>query len=229
MNPAARRILLVDDDDDLRTELANQLSARKEFSTDQAATGQQAISKIKSGQYDAVLLDVGLPDMDGRQVCQEMRNNKYRAPIIMLTAFDTDKDTIAGLKSGANDYVTKPFHVEVLIARLEAQLREATFSEGARFKIGPYSFMPAQKMLVDEASGEKIRLTEKEVSILKYLYRAEKAVGREELLHHVWGYNPNVATHTLETHIYRLRKKIEKDPSTARILVTEAGGYRLVP
>lgn len=223
------KILLVDDDDDLRQELAAQLGVKKEFQTEEAATGQQAIDKIKSGHYDAVLLDVGLPDMDGRQVCQEMRNNRFRSPIIMLTAMDTDDDTVLGLNSGANDYVTKPFHLEVLLARLRAQLREAAFSEGAVFKIGPYQFQPSNKLLTDEETGDKIRLTEKEVAILKYLYRAEKAVGREELLHHVWGYNPNVATHTLETHIYRLRKKIEKDPSQARILVTEAGGYKLVP
>ena len=133
------------------------------------------------------------------------------------------------LNSGANDYVAKPFRFAVLLARIRAQLRQHEQSEDAVFAIGRYTFKPASKLLLDE-KGAKIRLTEKETSILKYLYRAgEKVVSREVLLHEVWGYNAGVTTHTLETHIYRLRQKIEKDPSSAELLVTESGGYKLVP
>ena len=148
----------------------------------------------------------------------------------MLTAHDSDSDTILGLDAGANDYVTKPFRLSVLLARLRAQLRQHEQSEDAVFTIGPYSFRPAQKLLLTEETNKKIRLTEKETSILKYLFRAgSRTVSRDTLLGEVWGYNAGVTTHTLETHVYRLRQKIEPDPSNAEILVTEPGGYKLVP
>ena len=147
----------------------------------------------------------------------------------MLTGHDTDSDTILGLEAGANDYIAKPFKFAVLLARIRAQLRQHEQSEDAVFTIGHYSFRPAQKLLVEEDGG-KVRLTEKETAILKYLYRAEqKVITRDVLLEEVWGYNSGVTTHTLETHIYRLRQKIEKDPSNSSLLVTESGGYKLVP
>ena len=178
---------------------------------------------------DLVILDVNLPDMDGREACKVMRRTGFKGPVIMLTAQGSDADMILGLDSGANDYVPKPFKFGVLLARIRAQLRQHEQSEDAVFTLGPYTFKPSSKVLLT-GDNKKIRLTEKEASILKYLYRAgELAVGREVLLHEVWGYNAGVTTHTLETHIYRLRQKIERDPSNAEILVTEAGGYKLVP
>jgi DNA-binding response OmpR family regulator len=227
---ALKKILLVDDDSTLRQSLAEQLGRLEEFLTEEAETGEAALARAKEGQYDAVLLDVGLPDMDGREVCRLMRRSGFAAPVIMLTGADSDSDTVLGLEAGANDYVTKPFRFNVLLARLRAQLRQHEQSEEAVFIIGPYTFRPSQKLLVEEAARKKIHLTEKETAILKYLYRAGgQVVGREKLLGEVWGFNAAVTTHTLETHVYRLRQKIEKDPSRAEILVTEAGGYRLVP
>ena len=185
--------------------------------------------QAKHGHIDLILLDVGLPDMDGREACKILRKNGYKGPVVMLTGQASDADTILGLNSGANDYVAKPFRFAVLLARIRAQLRQHEQSEDAVFTIGHYTFKPASKLLVDE-KGSKVRLTEKETSILKYLYRAgNKVVGRDVLLHEVWGYNAGVTTHTLETHIYRLRQKIEKDPSNAELLVTETGGYKLMP
>jgi DNA-binding response OmpR family regulator len=167
--------------------------------------------------------------MDGREACRKMREAGVACPVIMLTAAAADEDAILGLESGANDYVTKPYRFAVLLARIRAQLRSHAQSEGAIYRLGPYEFRPSAKMLLDEA-GKKTRLTEKETNILKYLYRAGgKAVSREELLAEVWGYNAGVTTHTLETHVYRLRQKIEPDPANARLLITEAGGYRLAP
>ncbi len=152
-----------------------------------------------------------------------------RAPVIMLTAAASDEDTVKGLDAGANAYMPKPFRFSVLLAHIRAQLRSHEQSEDAVFRIGPYEFRPAAKVLIDQR-GRKIRLTEKETSILKYLYRAgEKPVSREELLTEVWGYNAGVTTHTLETHVYRLRQKIEPDAQSAKLLLTEAGGYRLAP
>ena len=227
---ALKKILLVDDDAALRQSLAEQLSRLEEFGTAEAETGAEAIARAREGQYDAVLLDVGLPDMDGREVCRLLRRAGFAAPVIMLTGADSDSDTVLGLESGANDYVTKPFRFNVLLARLRAQLRLHEQSEEAVFSIGPFTFRPSQKALVNEQTRKKVHLTEKETAILKYLYRVgAQVVGREKLLVEVWGYNAGVTTHTLETHVYRLRQKIEKDPSRAEILVTEPGGYRLIP
>ncbi len=224
---ALKKILLVDDDPDLREALADQLVLTEEFDVFEAETGAHGISRAKGQLHDLVILDVGLPDMDGREVCRLMRKGGVRSPIIILTGHDSDSDTILGLDAGANDYITKPFKFPVLLARIRAQLRQHEQSEDAVFTIGPYTFRPAVKMLTDE-DGKKIRLTEKETNILKFLYRAsDQVVARDVLLHEVWGYNAGVTTHTLETHIYRLRQKIEPDPSAARLLVTESGGYRL--
>lgn len=224
-----KKILLVDDDDDLREALSEQLVMTEEFDVFEADSGQEAIVRIKDTIYDLVILDVGLPDTDGRELCKLMRKSGVKCPILMLTGHDTDADTILGLDSGANDYVIKPFKFMVLLARIRAQLRQHEHSEDAVFQIGPYSFRPALKILTTE-DERKIRLTEKETNILKYLHRAsESVVPREVLLHEVWGYNAEVTTHTLETHIYRLRQKIESDPSNARLLVTDSGGYRLIP
>ncbi len=223
-----KNILLVDDDEDLREALAEQLVMTEDFEVFEAENGSSAMARTKEQSYDLVILDVGLPDTDGRELCRLMRKQGVKAPILMLTGHDTDADTILGLDAGANDYVTKPFKFPVLLARIRAQLRQHEQSEDAVFTVGPYSFKPAMKMLVTE-DDKKIRLTEKETNILKFLYRAtEGVVTRETLLHEVWGYNAGVTTHTLETHIYRLRQKIEPDPSNARLLVTESGGYRLM-
>ena len=226
---AARKILIVDDDIDLRESLTEQLALHDDFTSLVAGTAAEGMAKAKTEHIDLVILDVGLPDMDGRDACKIMRKNGYKGPIVMLTGQASDADTILGLNSGANDYVAKPFRFAVLLARIRAQLRQHEQSEDAVFAIGHYTFKPASKLLVDE-KGAKVRLTEKETSILKYLYRAgTKVVGRDVLLHEVWGYNAGVTTHTLETHIYRLRQKIEKDPSNAELLITETGGYKLMP
>ena len=223
-----KKILLVDDDEDIRDALSEQLVMTEDFDVFEAGTGAQAMEKAKQEIYDLVILDVGLPDTDGRDLCRLMRKQGIKCPIIMLTGHDSDADTILGLDAGANDYVAKPFKFSVLQARIRAQLRQHQQSEDAIFQLGPYTFKPAMKLLETE-DKKKIRLTEKETNILKFLYRAQEGVvARDVLLHEVWGYNAGVTTHTLETHIYRLRQKIEPDPSNVQLLVTEGGGYRLV-
>ncbi|MEM6535905.1 MAG: response regulator transcription factor [Pseudomonadota bacterium] len=224
-----KSLLLVDDDNELREALAEQFELYDGFTILQADNATTGVKLAEAERVDLILLDVELPDMDGREACKLMRTKGVRAPIIMLTGQDTDADAILGLDSGANDYVTKPFKFSVLLARVRAHMRSFEQSEDATFDIGPYEFRPSMKLLVRE-DDRKIRLTEKETNILKYLYRAGgKSVAREELLSEVWGYNAAVTTHTLETHVYRLRQKIEPDPANARLLLTEAGGYRLSP
>jgi DNA-binding response OmpR family regulator len=227
--PGRRKILLVDDEDELRSALAEQLALYDEFEVLQAESATQSIQSSKVDHLDLIIMDVGLPDMDGREAIKLMRKNGFKAPVIMLTGHDSDSDTILGLEAGANDYITKPFRFAVLLARVRAQLRQHEASEDAVFNVGHFTFRPASKLLVSE-KGSKVRLTEKETAILRFLYRSgQKPVSREVLLQEVWGYNSGVTTHTLETHIYRLRQKIEKDPSSASLLVTEGGGYKLVP
>ena len=225
-----RNILLVEDDEALRVSLVEQLKLHEEFETHEVSSGGDALAQIKEQHFDLLILDVGRPDMEGRELCRLMRRADFKAPIIMLTGADSEADTILGLDFGANDYITKPFRLGVLLARIRAQLRQHERTEDAIFNLGPYSFRPVAKLLLEPEGNKKIRLTEKETSILKYLFRAgDVVIGRDELLNEVWGYNSGVTTHTLETHVYRLRQKLEADPSNAQILVTKPGGYRLIP
>lgn len=219
-----KRVLIVDDDEMLCASLAEQFTAYG-YVPVSAATFAQGRDRATDGLYEFVILDISLPDGDGRDLCRLLREKNVTCPIIMLTAADSDEDTIAGLNAGANDYVAKPFRFAVLMARIDAHLRSHEVSEEAIYRIGPYVFRPSARLLIE--GDKRIRLTEKETNILKFLQRSGDTVSREVLLHDVWGYNPSVTTHTLETHIYRLRQKIEKDPAKAEILVTESGGYRL--
>jgi DNA-binding response OmpR family regulator len=222
-----RRILVVDDDALLRVSLAEQLNVHDEFVAEEATNLSQALDIIRNEPIDLVIMDVGLPDGDGRDAVKRLRAEGFNRPVVMLTAYDSENDIVSGFDSGANDYVNKPFRFAVLLARIRAHLRQYELSEDATFQIGAYTFCPNAKLLISEG-GLKLRLTEKETAILQYLNRAKGVVvSREDLLRDVWGYNSNVTTHTLETHIYRLRQKIEIDPASAKLLLTDAGGYRL--
>ena len=231
-----RKIVLVDDDPSLTDALVEQLQLYEEFDAEALNDPAEAMRRLqpsgtaaRDGAVDLLIMDVDLGSMDGREAVRMLRAKGFSAPVIMLTGHDSDADTILGLEAGANDYVTKPFRFAVLLARIRAQLRQHESSEDATFRVGPYTFKPAAKLLLTD-EDRKIRLTEKEVAILRYLYKANrKPIARDQLLKEVWGYNAGVTTHTLETHVYRLRQKIEPDPSNARLLVTEAGGYKLMP
>ena len=231
-----RKIVLVDDDPSLTDALVEQLQLYEEFDAEALNDPAEAMRRLqpsgtaaRENAVDLLIMDVDLGSMDGREAVRMLRGKGFSAPVIMLTGHDSDADTILGLEAGANDYVTKPFRFAVLLARIRAQLRQHESSEDATFRVGPYTFKPAAKLLLTD-EDRKIRLTEKEVAILRYLYKANrKPIARDQLLREVWGYNAGVTTHTLETHVYRLRQKIEPDPSHARLLVTEAGGYKLMP
>jgi len=227
-----RPILVVEDDPALGGTLIEQLAAEAEFAPTLAPSVRDAMQAFDASdsRIDALLLDVNLPDGNGRDLCARLRRDGKRMPIIMLTGADSEDDVVRGLDAGANDYIAKPFRLTELLARLRAQLRVFDNSEDAVFSIGPYLFRPAAKLLLEAVSNRKVRLTEKESAILKHLHRAGgRPVGRQILLNEVWGYNSAVTTHTLETHIYRLRQKIEADPPSPRLLMTESGGYRLEP
>jgi DNA-binding response OmpR family regulator len=230
--PATRPILIVEDDAALRQVLADHVSSSGVFQSVEAATLDEASRHLGASEarFDSIILDISLPDGDGRDFCARIRQQGHTMPIIMLTGASTESDVVSGLNAGANDYIAKPFRANELLARLQAQLRLFDTSEDAVFTIGHYTFRPASKLLVGPDKKQRIRLTAKEVDILKFLYRhANQVVSRQVLLGEVWGYNAGVTTHTLETHIYRLRQKIESDPADCRLLVTAAGGYRLDP
>jgi DNA-binding response OmpR family regulator len=228
--PASRPILIVEDDAALRATLAEQLTADGGFLADEAESAAEAEAKLVAADahFDAILLDVGLPDGDGRELCARLRRHGKNMPVIMLTGADSELDVVRGLDAGANDYIAKPFSLPELLARVRAQLRTFDNSAEAIFHIGPYIFRPSAKLLHARTQGRKVRLTDKETGILKFLYRAGgKPMPRQVLLNEVWGYNNTVTTHTLETHIYRLRQKMEANPSAPTLLLTVGGGYVL--
>ena len=215
--PSAKRVLLVDEDGVLRASLAEQLTREGSYAVIEAASGAEARGLAKDGGYDCAIIDQSLADGTGDALVRDLKISGFDAPILFLSDHETSALAV--------EQIEKPFRFSALLARLNAHLSRHAASDETPIAIGTYLFRPGAKLLVEGA--RKIRLTEKETDILKFLHAAGSVVPRETLLHEVWGYNPAVTTHTLETHIYRLRKKIEENPGEARILVTENGGYRL--
>ena len=224
---SSSRLLIVDDDAYLRASLRQQLAV--EGFNDVFEVGVVAdLDKVLShANPDLILLDIQMPDGNGIDICQRLRRNGFAKPIVMLTAKGAEGDIVLGLEAGANDYITKPLRLGELIARIRTQLRQFRASDDARFEIGNLSFVPANKMLHEIGSERMQALTEKEATILKFLYRAlPNDVTKDELLAEVWGFQNGVSTHTLETHIYRLRQKISRLTKKQLVLTIEKG-YRL--
>lgn len=227
-----RRILIVEHDMALRTALVERLAACDGFLPGEAGNIAEAEARLAApgALYDAILLDLRLPDGDGCDLCARLRRDGRRMPVIMLTgadAEDAEQDVVRALDAGANDCLGRPFRPNELLARLRAHLRAFDDSEDAVFMIGPYVFRPAARLLTEPGRNRRIRLTGKECSILRRLYHADgRPVGPQALLEEVWGRDSAVTTHTLETHIYRLRLKIEPDSSSPRLLLTNNGGFR---
>jgi DNA-binding response OmpR family regulator len=204
------RILLAESDDVLRASLAEQLQ-REGYDVVAAKSSDEAHAAAREPLSFAI---IGLAD--GMRIAAGLREHGLGCPVLLLT--DGDAAT-------AQDALPRPFRFSTLMSRLHALSTHHAAANDVVVRIGPYTFHPSAKLL--QAGGRKVRLTEKETNILKFLHASAGTVPRDILLHEVWGYGPAVATHTLETHIYRLRKKIEQDPSKAQILLTEGGGYRL--
>ena len=227
----SKRLLIVDDDSGLRELLGEQFAVNDAFTVETAATGAKALELAPASPFDAIILDAGLPDIGGLEVLRQLRQAGIRCPIVLLTedGEDSEAQAAASLAAGASACVAKPFRLGALLTRVQAELRQHERSDESAVAIGPYAFHAAVKTLIHEGTGARIRLTDKEAAILSYLHRAgDRVVSRSLLLEQVWGYNAHVTTHTLETHIYRLRRKIEPIAGEANLLITEAGGYRLV-
>jgi DNA-binding response OmpR family regulator len=222
-------ILIVEDDAATSAFLAERIEADLGLAVAVASTLQDAGRFLsENSACTAITLDVGMPDGDGRDFCIRMRREGHNIPIIMLTGSDSESDVLRGLDAGANDYIAKPFRSKELLARLRAQLRAFENSPEAILMIGHYVFRPAMKLLHDQTNNRRISLTSKEADLLKFLYWSDgRAVKAGVLLHEVWGYSQHAETHTLSTHIYRLRQKMENDPAHPVLLISVGKGYRL--
>ncbi len=226
--PDRRKILIADSDPTARRQLADFLERLDEFVIHEAASDAEVVAALKRQPFDAIILDIALPDSDGRELCRLLRHQGVGSPILMLTDRESDAGVILALDAGANDCISKSMRMSVFLARLRAHLRQHAQSDNMGLRIQHYMFRPSARLLTDVGGHKRVLLTGKETILLKYLYRMRGAtISREQLLSDVWEYNREVTTHTIETHIWRLRKKLERDPSNPQVLISEAGGYRL--
>lgn len=218
-------ILVVEDDSDLRELVAESLRNQNHL-VSTASSGAAGRRIARADPPDLYLVDVGLPDVDGVDFVREVRREDLAVPILLMSADDSDARVVEGLDAGANDYVVKPFSNQLLAARINNALRQRLRITGGSHKIGGMDFRPDDRTITPP-DGEPIRLTQREVSLLRYMLQRDRPVDRYTLLQDVFGYNARTQTHTVETHIYRLRRKIEPDPAKPSIIITEPTGYRL--
>ena len=226
MNPSTK-ILLINNDKDLGEALVFQLTLIEKYQIIETKDETSALAQINNNLCDLIIINSQSSKLKGYNLTKSLRTVAYKKPIIMLINQKTDLDIPDVQGHEADEYIIKPFRYSVLLKSIETQLYKFKKSENTQYDIGNYVFKPNSKILESNENGS-IRLTEKENNILKFLYKnLGNVIRRETLLHEVWGYNSKVTTHTLETHIYRLRQKIEDDPSNACFLITEPGGYKL--
>ena len=227
---APRTVLVVEDDAALAMGLCDTLEFEG-FHVLHASTGKDGVHQAREGHPDVIILDLMLPDINGYQVCADIRRGDPRVPIVMLTARSLESDKIRGLDAGADDYVTKPFSVGELVARVRAVLRRASrvLPDASRFTIGDATIDPAGHTLV--RGRESTDLSFYEVELLKLLHeRASQAVSREEILDKIWGVDASPTNRTVDNFVVKLRKKIEAHPDKPRHILTVYGyGYKLVP
>lgn len=223
------RILIADEDESGRRSLCEAIQRRGHFTFEEVVSGEEVLERLDSEHFDLVLLSMTLPDMCGPELCRRARSLNVAVPLLVLSSTHDERDTIIALDSGANDVLPKQIGVDVLLARVRAHRRQYERSGDAKLRIGHQFFFPATKLLVDASTGKKARLTSFEAALLRYLHQARgRIVTREDLLRDVWGYNTRVTTHTLETHVYRLRQKLEQQPNDPLLILTRETGYQLV-
>jgi two-component system, OmpR family, alkaline phosphatase synthesis response regulator PhoP len=224
-----RRILLVEDEPGLVMTLTDRLT-REEYEVDSAGNGKAALEKVADNIFDVIVLDIMLPYSSGLEVCQDLRRRGIKTPVLMLTAKSQVVDKVVGLKLGADDYLTKPFEMIELLARIEALLRRTTQPDNAssteRFQFG--DILVNFRTIEVFRAGEPIKLSAREFKLLRYfIEKMGTTISREELLNAVWGYNAMVFTRTVDVHVAWLRQKIEPDPRHPRYIHTLYGhGYR---
>ncbi|MCB0488441.1 MAG: response regulator transcription factor [Cyclobacteriaceae bacterium] len=223
-------ILIIEDEPAMRLGLKDNLELES-YSIDQADNGETGLEKLKTNHYDLVLLDVMLPKISGFDVCKSARAAGVTTPIILLTARGEELDKVLGLELGADDYITKPFSVRELLARIKAIIRRSQITPTREL-----DWVTIGKLQLDftafraEENGEEVRLSHKEFEILSFLHQSKNTVvSRYDLLEKVWGYDEQPTTRTVDNFIVRLRQKVEENPNNPRIILTVHGtGYRLV-
>ena len=226
MNPSTK-ILLINNDKDLGEALAFQLPLGGKYQIVETNDETSALAQINNNFCDLVIINSQSSALREYDLTKNLRLAGYKKPIIILIKQNSNLDIPGDQNHKVDEHIIKPFRYPVLLKSIETQLHKFKKSENTQYSIGNYAFKPNSKILESNES-RSIRLTEKENNILKFLYKnSGNTVSRETLLYEVWGYNSKVTTHTLETHIYRLRQKIEDDPSNACFLITEPGGYKL--
>lgn len=223
----ATPVLLLDNDDNLRERMAGELQDVG-FRPVEAATMAEAEDLVLHGpvRFEALILDVSLPDGDGRDFCARLRAAGHQMPTIMLAGSNEKDDMVRALETGAHDHVLKPVCMAALVARLRTRLRLHNNSTDTVSTLGPWQFHSARKLLRSTV-GMQVQLTAKEAEILRHLQRVGRTVSKQALLSDVWSHSLPASSYRLETHIYRLRQKIEADPANPRLLLTTRGGYRL--
>jgi two-component system, OmpR family, alkaline phosphatase synthesis response regulator PhoP len=223
------RILLVEDEPALVITLTDMLRGER-YDVESSTNGREARNRILRESFDLVILDVMLPGMNGFDICKSVREQGYSMPILMLTARDQTRDKVQGLRTGADDYLAKPFDPHELLARIEALLRRAPVQahSGDWQEFGDVR-LDLQIGRVFRA-GEKVDLSERELALLRYLIeRRGTVVSRDELLLNVWGYSTAPTTRTVDVHIAMLRQKLEQDPKNPELIVTvHSQGYRFI-
>ena len=223
-------ILMVAPEAALREMLATTIATAMDMQAMPAGSASLASAIVlgRDARVDALVVASELEGESGAAFCQRLRRLGVRLPILLLSEDAEEASIVDGLDAGANDVVALPYRAGELLARLRAHLRCHAWCDDVVLPIGPYQFRPGAKLLHDAEANRRIRLTDKETAVLKFLFRADGVpVGRRALLREVWGYAPGATTHTVETHIYRLRRKIEPDPNQIALLLNDGGGYRL--
>ncbi|MBC2593937.1 response regulator transcription factor [Ruficoccus amylovorans] len=228
-----RRLLIAEDDANIRTGLVDVLESEG-YEVLAANDGQSALALAKQGGFDLILLDVMMPALSGYEVCREVRRRDSRVPVIMLTAKGEEIDKVVGLELGADDYITKPFGVRELLARIAAVLRRSGPQEEAEPESEPFDFGTARidpKRMEAVVGGEAVALTPREMKLVQYFHRHPgEALSRDALLNAAWGIDYLGTTRTLDQHMAQLRKKLESDPARPGTLLTVHGhGYRYEP
>ena len=228
MIPSHGKILIVDDESAIRRALRNTLHGMG-FTVDDASTGEDALQRVREEKYDVVLLDINMPGIGGIRACREMRKSLPRLGILMLTVRDSEEDKVAALDAGADDYITKPFNIRELAARIRAAVRRSSVSyvdPDAEMRIGNIELDPARRLV--RKGGEPVHLTPKEFDLLRYLMaHAGLPITHARLLHAVWGPEYGGELEYLRTFVRQLRKKLEDDPAEPAYLLTDSHiGYR---
>ena len=222
------KVLLIERERDLRVAISEQLSQLVDLDVFQAKDSVSALKAINETKFNLLIIDLLSVDIEDKKFVRRISSNNSGIPIITLESPHDVGRSIFNTEKQIHHVLRKPFKMNSLLESVQNLLFYIEHNTSESFNIGQLSVFPRDSSLIDNVTKKKTRLTEKEVAILEYLFMSKSTVvGRDELLNEVWGYNSGVTTHTLETHIYRLRQKVERDPSNSRFLLTVPGGYRL--